>query len=259
MSTLDIDFRDGVIDVTLNRPEHLNAISPELAAELVDRVVPLAQEPEARVAVFRGAGRAFCAGADVGAATGQGQVAIADQIAAHTRMQESLEAVAAMPVAKIAQVHGHCVGAGFVLAAMCEIRVASSDAQFSIPELAFGIPFSMGGLPRIVRYIGLTRTADLVLTGRRMPAQEARTAGFVTEVVDDPSEFASTVARYTKTLAAHPRYLIRETVGRLDEAGRDLLDGSRSDLSSLVLATLDTESRKVMDDYADRILKRSRT
>lgn len=259
MSTIDVSFDEGLIQVQLNRPDRLNAISPDLAEELVERVVPLGEHPDARVLVVSGAGRAFCAGADVAAATGNGDLSVADSIAAHARMQQALDSFAAMPVVKIAQVHGHCVGAGLVLASMCELRIAAADAKFSIPELAFGIPFSMGGLPRIVRLIGLTKTADLVLTGRRMEAQEGLQAGLVTEVVGDLGDLSDVVSRQAKMIARHPRFLIRETVARLAEAGRDLLDGSRSDLSSLVLATLDSESRAVMDGYADKVLKRSMT
>ena len=259
MSTITVDFTDGIIRAQLSRPDQLNAISPELAAELVEQVVPLGNHPDARALVISGAGRAFCAGADIGAATGQDDQSVVELVAGHARTQQALESVAAMPVAKIAQVHGHCVGAGFVLAAMCEIRIASADAKFSIPELDFGIPFSMGGLPLVARYLGLTRTADLVLTGRRMGAREAWAGGFVTEVVEDRAELPTVVDRYAKTMAARPRFLVRETVERLAEAGRELLDGSRSDLSSLVLATLDSESRTVMDEYADKILRRSVT
>src|SRR5699024_10903685 len=112
---------------------------------------------------------------------------------------------------------GHCVGAGFVLAAMCELRIVADDARFSIPELDFGIPFSMGGLPLIARYLGMTRTADLVLTGRRMGAEEAREGGFATSVVER-SGLEQAVAEVATKVAARPAFLVRETVSRLEEA-----------------------------------------
>jgi enoyl-CoA hydratase/carnithine racemase len=253
--TLDVRFEDGVIDVELQRPASLNAINRQLADELVAATAGLAARSDAKVLVLRGAGRAFCAGADVGVADVVTPSAY-DQVLGHQRMQSVFAAFERLPVAKIAQVHGHCVGAGFVLAAMCELRIASEDARFSIPELDFGIPFSMGGLPRIARYIGMTRTADLVFTGRRMPAEEALTEGFLTRVV--PAEQLGDVVRETAaTIARHPGYLVMETVTRLREAGEELLAGSRSDLSSLTLATLDPECREVMSAYAQRVLGRS--
>ncbi|WP_165943780.1 enoyl-CoA hydratase/isomerase family protein [Saccharopolyspora karakumensis] len=260
MSALDIEIADRIALVTLNRPDALNAINHEMTTELVERVVPLGEGGDVRAVVVRGAGRAFCAGADVGDASGVvadgavEAVSAAEQVAGHARTQRALEAFATMPVVKVAQVHGHCVGAGFVLAAMCELRIVSEDARFSIPELDFGIPFSMGGLPLVARYLGMTRTADLVLTGRRMGAKEAREGGFVTSVVPR-EELAAAVLEVAGKVAARPAFLVRETVARLEEAGRELLDGQRSDLSSLVLATLDTESRAVMDEYAQRLLK----
>jgi enoyl-CoA hydratase/carnithine racemase len=254
--TLEVRFADGVIDVELQRPASLNAISQQLADELVEATAGLAHRPDAKVLVLRGAGRAFCAGADVGVADAVTPSAY-DQVIGHQRMQSAFTAFERLPVAKIAQVHGHCVGAGFVLAAMCELRIASPDAQFSIPELDFGIPFSMGGLPRVARYIGLTRTADLVLTGRRMPAEEAYAAGFLTRVVH-AAELDDVVRRTAAAVARHPGYLVSETVTRLREAGEELLAGSRSDLSSLTLATLDPECRDVMAAYAERVLGRSK-
>lgn len=257
MSALDIEIIDRVAWVTLDRPGALNAINDEMATELVERVVPLGEGGDVRVVVVRGSGRAFCAGADVGDASTKGETSAADLVAGHARTQRALQAFAAMPVVKVAQVHGHCVGAGFVLASMCELRIASADARFSIPELDFGIPFSMGGLPLIARYLGMTRTADLVLTGRRMGADEAREGGFLTAVVERDG-LAAAVGETATKVASRPPFLIRETVNRLEEAGRALLDGQRSDLSSLVLATMDTESRAVMDAYAERILNPSR-
>lgn len=257
MSALDIEIADRIAWVTLNRPDALNAINHEMTTELVERVVPLGEGGDVRAVIVRGAGRAFCAGADVGDASGAvaaEAVSAAEQVAGHARTQRALEAFAAMPIVKVAQVHGHCVGAGFVLAAMCELRIVSEDARFSIPELDFGLPFSMGGLPLVARYLGMTRTADLVLTGRRMGAEEAREGGFATSVVPR-EELAAAVLEVAAKVAARPAFLVRETVSRLEEAGRGLLDGQRSDLSSLVLATMDTESRAVMDEYAQRILK----
>jgi enoyl-CoA hydratase/carnithine racemase len=254
--TVDVRFSDGVIDVELQRPASLNALNHQLADELVAATADFAARPDAKVLVLRGAGRAFCAGADVGVADAVTPSAY-DQVLGHQRMQSVFGTFERLPVVKIAQVHGHCVGAGFVLAAMCELRIASPDAQFSIPELDFGIPFSMGGLPRIARYIGMTRTADLVLTGRRMPAEEAVAAGFVTRVVP-AGDLAATVRETAKAVARHPSYLLMETVTRLREAGEELLAGGRSDLSSLTLATLDPECRDVMAAYAQRVLGRSR-
>lgn len=256
MSALEIEISDHVAWVTLNRPSSLNAINDQMATDLVERVVPLADTNEVRVVVVRGSGRAFCAGADVGDASAEGEMTAAEKVAGHARTQRALEAFAAMPVVKIAQIHGHCVGAGLVLASMCELRYASADARFSVPELDFGIPFSMGGLPRVARYLGITRTADLVLTGRRMGADEAREGGLLTAVVE-PDALATTVKETAEKVAARPPFLLRETVSRLEEAGRALLDGQRTDLSSLVLATMDAESRAVMDAYAERILSSS--
>lgn len=253
--TLTAEYSNGILDVMLNRPGQLNAISPQMTADLTAATQGLHDNEDAKVLIIRGAGRAFSAGADVGGATDRATGSVAGQITEHSQMQGALAAVEKLPVVKIAEVHGHCVGAGLVLASMCEIKIASSDAQFSIPELAFGLPFSMGGLPRIVRYLGITRVAEMVLTGRRVPAEEARDGGFVTRVVE-AEHLRTSVNVVAQSLVQHPKYLVLETIERLRDAGESLLEAGRSDLSSLVLATLDPESRKVMEEYAERITSR---
>lgn len=250
--TLTAEYSDGVLDVMLNRPDQLNAISPQMTSDLTEATKGLYRNDDAKVLIIRGAGRAFSAGADVGGATERASGSVSRQISDHVQMQDALAAVEKLPVVKIAEVHGHCVGAGLVLASMCEIKFASNDAQFSIPELAFGLPFSMGGLPRIARYLGITRVADMVLTGRRVPAEEARDGGFVTRIVE-AEQLRASVEEVARSLVQHPKYLVLETVERLRGAGESLLEAGRSDLSSLVLATLDSESRKVMEEYAERI------
>lgn len=253
--TINVDFSDGVIDVELNRPARLNAINLQMATELLEATRPLARRDDAKVMVLRGAGQAFCAGADVGAVTEAVDEAgsVTAQINEHAQMAELLTTIEKLPVAKVAQVHGHCVGAGLLLASMCELKVAGHDATFSVPELAFGIPFSMGALPRLVRYLGLTLSAEMVLTGRRLPADEAKAAGFLTDVVPQ-RDLALTVARLVEQVKTHPKYLVMETVERLREAGDALVEARRSDLTALVLATRDTPSRQAMEEYARRVL-----
>ena len=131
--------------------------------------------------VVSGAGPSFCAGFDLGAFAVQEAEGSARETADLGRRMA--EAVTAMRAVTIAQVHGHCVGGGLVLAAACDLRVAAQDTVFSIPEVELGIPLAWGGIPRLVREIGPAMTKELVLTCRPFTADEARGLGFLNRVV----------------------------------------------------------------------------
>ena len=170
LETVEARLEAGIVYVTLNRPDKRNAVNAQLLRDLVQATQELAYRPEARVLLLSGAGPSFCAGYDVS------QAAHADtrsQWIASEEMAKAFAQIEAAPVVRIAQVHGHAVGAGLGLAMLCELRYATPDAVFAVPELDFGIPFSMGGMNSLTRYIGVTRTADMVLNARRMSGAQA--------------------------------------------------------------------------------------
>jgi enoyl-CoA hydratase len=180
----------GVLLVELDDPDHYNALSSRLVSELVEVVQGLRDDREARVVVLRGTGRGFCAGANMAGddepperAKGLGPVGA---IAAHQdHIAELMLAVheARQPV--IAAVHGAAIGGGLALALACDLRVASTDAFFAAHFIRVGLSSCDVGtsywLPRLV---GPTIAAELMLTGRRVPAEEAQRIGLLNRVVD---------------------------------------------------------------------------
>lgn len=175
--TLEVRVDASVASVTLNRPEVLNALSDTSLVEL-ERVAGVLDDTEGvKVVVLAGAGRAFCAGADVGGFSGTASRRQRDQGWRTARAWEQMGPVS------VARIHGWCVGGGLVLAAACDLRVVSDDARFAIPEVDLGIPLAWGGIPRLVREIGPALTKELVMTCRPFDAAEAKAAGFVNRVV----------------------------------------------------------------------------
>ena len=250
---LEVTFSDGIIQVTLNRPEKLNAISLLMARELAHVAQEYGHHPDARVMVVRGSGRAFCAGYDV--STEPSDPSARGMWLQNSGFQAGIAAFAAAPVIRIAQLHGHVVGAGILLAAACELRYADPTAQLSIPELDMGIPFSLGGVSTLTRLIGVTRTADLVLTGRRMPADEALAAGFLTDVV--PTEaLESRVDAVASQVATRPASLLLASQVSLAEAARDLVPADTVDLATMQFAADDPEAAAVNAAYAARFSSR---
>lgn len=251
--TLEVTFDAGVIGITLARPERLNAVSLQMASELRAVVAEYAHRSDARVLVVRGAGRAFCAGFDV--TTEPPDTSARGMWLQNSGFHAAFQALAAAPVVRVAQLHGHVVGAGILLSAACELRYGDATTTLSVPELDMGIPFSLGGVSTLARYIGLTRTADMVLTGRRMRAEEALSAGFLTEIV--PTEnLAVRVNEVARSVAARPAALLLASLTSLNEAARDLLPADTVDLATMQFARDDPESAAVNAAYAEKFSRR---
>lgn len=251
--TLDVTFADGVVGVTLNRPDKLNAISLRMAEELGVVAKEYGWHPDARVLVVSGSGRAFCAGFDV--STSEGDPSVRGNWLQYGGFHAAFQALAAAPVVRIARLHGHVVGAGLLLAAACELRYGAPTTTLSVPELDMGIPFSLGGVSTMTRYLGVTRTADLVLTCRRMPAEEALRGGFLTEVVEEDALDAR-VAEIARSIAARPSSLLLATLVSLGEAARDLVPADTVDLATMQFASDDPEAAAVNAAYAKKFGRR---
>lgn len=163
----------------LNRPDKRNAFSAEMRDALCEALALVIQDESLRRVVLCGAGPSFCSGGDLDEFG-----ALPDPATAHAiRSTRSAAALLARVAERVeARVHGACVGAGAELPAFCRRVVAAPGAYFQLPELAFGLVPGAGGTVSLPRRIGRQRTAWLALTGRRLPAEEARAWGLVDEL-----------------------------------------------------------------------------
>ena len=171
--------REGhLLIVTLDRPDVLNALHPPANRELAKEMDAFAADPELWVAILTGAGRGFCAGNDLKyQATGgdmSGQPATG--FAGLTNRTDLVKPV-------IAAVNGVAMGGGFEIALACDLIIASEDATFALPEPRVGLAALAGGIHRLPRQIGLKNAMGMLLTGRRVSAEEGQRLGFVNEVV----------------------------------------------------------------------------
>ena len=240
--------------LTLNRPERLNALSAAVMAEVVAAADWFAHQPDLRVVVVAGAGRAFCAGFDIDTFTDtEGPSPTGGRTAADAGriMADALENMA--PVA-IARLHGHVVGGGVVLAASCDLRVASDSTIFSIPEVDLGIPLAWGGIPRLVREIGPALTKELVMTCRPFSAAEARVTGFLNRVV--PADgLATAVDALAEAVASRPRVATLATKAHTNAVTSQMVGTVRSwsDADGLGTAMRDHEARGSRAAYLERL------
>ena len=240
---------DGALGrITLARPKALNALSRATLAELVDAARWMDAQPDVKVVVVSGEGRSFSAGFDLNDFGSPGEGADARDTADLGRRMA--EAVTDMRALTIAAVHGHCVGGGLVLAASCDLRVASHDAVFSIPEVDLGIPLAWGGIPRLVREIGPAATKELVLTCRRFGSDEAKALGFLNTIVSG-DELMAHVGQLADSLAAKPGYALRSTKQQVNAVTEEIAGTRRNaaDADALVYALHDEESREASRRY----------
>ena len=178
--TLLIEQRDHVAYVTLNRPAALNALSTNLRQDLKRFFTTTQAAHDVRLIVVTGAGRAFCAGADIKEWTEP--ASIVEDREERERL-DFREAMRRCPQPIIAAINGYALGGGCELAMGCDLRIASDRAQLGLTEVTLGIIPGGGGTQWLPRLIGRGKALELILTGRRIEAQEALRLGLVERVV----------------------------------------------------------------------------
>ena len=172
-----------VAEVIMNRPEALNALSTDHVQRLGSATSELAADDQVSVVIISSAlERAFCVGADLKERRG---VANDDLRQQRRVFQEAFDALRALRAPMIAAVEGFALGGGFELALCCDLIIASATASFGLPEVGLGLIPGEGGTQLLPRRIGLNKSADLLLTGRRVGAEEALRMGFVDRLVPE--------------------------------------------------------------------------
>ena len=179
--TIIYEKQDGIACVTLNRPQALNAYNLQMRDELYQVLGAIEDDPEVKVAIFRGAGeRAFCAGADLT----EFLTAPSPVIARRVRRERDIWGLF-LSITKplIAALHGYVLGSGLEIALCCDIRLASEEAQFGLPEVELGLIPAAGGSQTLPRIVGRAKALEMLLTGRWIEAEEAYHIKLVNQVV----------------------------------------------------------------------------
>jgi enoyl-CoA hydratase/carnithine racemase len=198
------DLDEGIVLLTLDRPERRNALSPRVLGDLHAAFDTIAGEPQTRVVIVTGAGQSFCSGADI--KSGPDDAAPEDGVpgaallarvtsnvprimAAQELMANLFEKIHRLRQPVLAAVNGAAVGGGFALSLACDIRIAAQSASFGATFIKRGVSAcDMGSSYHLPRIVGAARSAELLLTGRTFGAAEAREMGLVLDVVPDGEE-----------------------------------------------------------------------
>jgi enoyl-CoA hydratase/carnithine racemase len=231
------ELAGGVATVQLNRPETLNAMSPEMMVAIAEELERLDHDQGVRVIVLAGHDRAFAAGADL-----------------KLMRERSFQEAMAMPAARfwqrlgqvglpmIAAVSGYALGGGCELALSCDLIVAAETARFGQPEIRVGILPGGGGTQRLTRIMGRQRAAELVLTGRQIDAAEARDLGFVNRVVAGGA-WREAAAELAAEIAVRPPIAVRLAKRALTAAEEMPLSAGLSTERRLYELAMATEDR----------------
>ena len=181
--------------IVLNRPHRLNATSLDLVRSLIDRLDAVRRDADVACAIITGAGRAFCAGADLKeTSAGMDFEAWRRKV---DSLQEAQRAIMRLGKPLIAAVRGYAVGGGCEFAMSCDIRIAAQDARFGFPETGVGLTVTTAGTKLLSQLVGVGKAKELVFTGEFVDAEEAARIGLVNKVVpgDDLMDEAMEVAR----------------------------------------------------------------
>lgn len=235
--TLVVDRDGAVLTVTLSRPERKNALSPQMAEELIDLFGVVAFDTAVRVVVVTGAGDAFCSGADL-AAVGTDDHGLVRMRSIHRVAQLLHE----LPQPTIARINGVAAGAGLNIALGCDLTVASTEARFSEIFARRGLSTDFGGAWLLPRLVGLHRAKELALLAEVLPASEAERLGLVNRVVP-PDELDALVAEWAARLASGPPIALTQTkrmLNRSVESSWETMLDAESTAQTVNFSTEDT-------------------
>ncbi len=248
-----IDDAAGVRTLTLNRPERRNALNVALLIALREAIGAAAADDDVRALVVTGAGKGFCAGADIAewseaVERGDDETGAAWERNAHALMQELHD----LATPTVAVLNGAAVGAGLDLACCCDFRIASSEAFFVCSYTRVGYPPDAGGTWLYPRLLGLEQAKRFVFTAERWSAAEALQRGLVTEIAE-PDRLGEAGAAFARQLAAGPTVALRLAKRLLhDSAGRTLAEQLAAEKAAGAICAETADHREALAAAVER-------
>jgi enoyl-CoA hydratase/carnithine racemase len=228
--------KDGAVaTVVFSNPEKLNAATPEMWVQLAEHMAALDEDPAVRVVILTGEGsKAFVSGGDIGNLTrapGEKREKRQEDRAGPPPFMSPIEC--SKPV--VAKIRGFCMGGGLGLAASCDVRICSEDAQFRMPAARLGVGYGYVGLLRMIGIIGGANAADIFLSARRFGAAEALRIGYVQQVVPN-DQLDAAVDEYCAMLAENAPLAMATAKRAINEALKDPAERNLDAVQSLAAA-----------------------
>ena len=212
---IQIEARGHIGWLWLNRPDKMNALSPDLWEDLPRAVEELVTESDVRVVVVAARGRSFTVGIDLNMlgelAPDTGSAAAVNRALFQRlkELQRTFSSLESCPVPVIAAVHGWCIGAGMDLVTACDIRLAAADAVFSVRETRMAMVADMGTLERLPRVVSAGAVAELVYTGKDIGASRAEQIGLVNRVYPDQEALLAGAREWAEQIASNSPWAVQ--------------------------------------------------
>jgi E-phenylitaconyl-CoA hydratase len=248
--TVTLETFGAVALITLDQPRALNALDLDALRELRGHLVTLRDHGDLRAAVLTGAGpRAFCAGADL-KGTQSSPAAYAEAVfqspdrsanlGLYIRLMDLGDLGLTKPI--VAAINGHCLGAGLEIALQCDLRIASSNAGFGLPEARVGSIPAVSGLHRLLRAVPAAHAMQMALTGERIDAAQAWRIGLVSELTE-PAALLDRALSLAQTIASNAPLAV-QAIKKLSRATQHLSESDAQQLTELHWGVLrDTDDR----------------
>jgi enoyl-CoA hydratase/carnithine racemase len=235
---VSFDEDTGVGTITMNRPDSLNALSPQLTDDIEEGLMRFremndeADGVDVRVVVLEGAGDSFCSGADLMSFANQERPFIPrDRFWSTLRSYE-------LPI--VSKIHGYCLGGGLETALAGDLRVAHEDATFGFPEIEIGLLPGAGGVHYVARVAGEAAAKELAFTGEKIGAERAQDLGIVNQVYAD-GEFEDAVAEYVENIASNAPLGLQALKSSVNRSLSVPLDEARDFDMRLFMELLETD------------------
>jgi enoyl-CoA hydratase/carnithine racemase len=213
---LELVIEGSIAWLTLNRPDHRNALNQAMWRALPHAAAQIAADASIRVLVVRGAAGHFASGADIG----EFPVVMADRDAAlqyKTLVEEAVDALAELDIPVIALIEGFCIGAGLAIALACDLRLAASDARFAAPPAKLGLVYSLKDTRRLVTAVGASTAKAMLFTGALLDAGDALQIGLLEEV-HQPEMIEDAVRTLAQSIAKLSSWSVRGSKAMVAEA-----------------------------------------
>jgi enoyl-CoA hydratase len=233
------DTKNAVVIITVNRPEKYNALNMSVKKTLYEMFRRAEEDPSVRAVILTGMGeKAFISGADINDFVGRDSKTIRPVVEASRDISRFLDS---MSKPAIAAVNGYALGGGCEIALACDIRYASANARFGLPEINLGTMPGNGGTARLSRIVGLGNAKEMVLTGQLIPAEEASRVGLVNKVFESVDALRAGALELASTLASKPGVAVGLANQSLDSSWQMSLNESLAHEIDAFCQTFDTQ------------------
>ena len=239
-STLGLEVREGVAEITLNRPEAANALNAEMARELHDAVLHCDADDTVRAVVITGSGRFFCAGGDLKSFAAQGENLPRHLKQVTAEFHAAVSRLNRMDAPVVMAINGVAAGAGFSFAVAGDLAIAAESARFTMAYTRAGLTPDGSSTYFLPRLVGLRRAKELTLTNRTLAAEEALAWGIVNRVVPD-AELRSTARTLAAELAQGATLALGAAKRLLDDGLNSTLETAMEDEAQAIAAMARTE------------------